>query len=263
MSAPTPLLDFFKRGEVAREVRLQAAQGALAPRAHEQIAILLLLRDDSDEEVRTVAERTIDSIPRPALAGFLARSDTSLAIREFFAARGVQPADVAAPTADDPLIETTAAGEPAIPEVDADAAQSEEARASVSQQLANMNFPQRLKAAVKGSREVRAILIRDPNKMISASVLSSPKVSEQEIETFARMANVAEDILRIIGTNRAWIKNYGIVVGLTKNPKTPLGMSMNLMSRLNDRDLNMLSVDRNVPEALRIAARKRLQAGSR
>ena len=43
MSGPTPLLDFFKRGEVARDVRLLAAQGALAPRAHEQLAILVLL----------------------------------------------------------------------------------------------------------------------------------------------------------------------------------------------------------------------------
>jgi hypothetical protein len=52
VSVPTPLLDFFKRGEVARDVRMQAAQGALAPRAHEQLAILVLLLDDSDREIR-------------------------------------------------------------------------------------------------------------------------------------------------------------------------------------------------------------------
>src|SRR5881628_727239 len=105
---------------------------------------------------------------------------------------------------------------------------------------------------------MRAILIRDPNKMIAAAVLSSPKMSEPEVESFARMANVSEDVLRVIGSNRTWRKNYGVVVGLTRNPKTPVGMSLNLMSRLNDRDLNMLSVDRNVPEPLRIAARKRM-----
>ena len=33
-----------------------------------------------------------------------------------------------------------------------------------------MGFSARLKAAVKGTREVRSILIRDPNKMIAASV---------------------------------------------------------------------------------------------
>ena len=121
-----------------------------------------------------------------------------------------------------------------------------------------MTFPQKLRAAVKGTREVRAILIRDPNKLISASVLSSPKLTENEIEGFARMANIPEDVLRTIGNNRAWLKNYGVVVGLTKNPKTPVAMSLNLMNRLNSRDLQKLSIDRNVPEPLRIAARKKM-----
>src|SRR5204863_8414113 len=121
-------------------------------------------------------------------------------------------------------------------------------------------FTDRLKAAMKGSREMRAILVRDPNKMIAAAVLSSSKLTESEVEAFARMANVGEDVLRIIASNRAWTKNYGVVVGLSRNPKTPLGMSLNLMARLTDRDLTMLSVDRNVPETLRIAARKKVVA---
>jgi len=109
---------------------------------------------------------------------------------------------------------------------------------------------------------MRAILIRDPNKMISATVLSSPKLTEQEVATFSRMTNVGEEILRIIGSNRAWTKNYGVVLGLTKNPKTPLAMSMNMMNRLNDRDLTQLSNDRNVPEPLRVAARKKVVAAT-
>ena len=48
MIDPTPLLDAFKRGEVERDVRLLAAQGALAPRAYEQLAILVLLLEDRD-----------------------------------------------------------------------------------------------------------------------------------------------------------------------------------------------------------------------
>ena len=130
------------------------------------------------------------------------------------------------------------------------------------QALATMNFPQRLKAAMKGTREMRAVLIRDPNKLIASSVLSSPKVSMPEVETFARMQNVSEDVLRIIAGNRAWMKSYGIVLALTKNPKTPLSMSMNLMARLTSKDLQKLAVDRNVPEALRIAARKKVVAGA-
>ena len=51
-----------------------------------------------------------------------------------------------------------------------------------------------------------------------------------------------------------------LILGLTKNPKTPIGMSLNFLARLSDSDVKMLAVDRNVPEPLRIAARKRQQA---
>jgi hypothetical protein len=184
-------------------------------------------------------------------------------MRDFFANRGIAPASVAAASAEEPLIDTEPAAEAdADPEGEVVGGAEAEAsrREGITQQVAKMGFSERLKAAVKGNREMRAILIRDPNKMIAASVLSSPKVTENEIAAFARMANVSEEVLRIIGANRGWTKNYGVVVGLTKNPKTPLTMSMNLLPRLNDRDLNMLSIDRNVPEPLRIAARKKLLA---
>lgn len=250
---PTPLLDFFKRGEVDRDVRLQAAQGTLAPRAHEQLAILVLLLEDPDREIRDTADETLNKIPVGALETFLARSDVPVDLREFFGDRGIFPAEIPPIDVefDDPLID---AAEPED--------ETEDERQSGVQDLAAMTFPQRLRAAMKGTREQRAILIRDPNKMICSSVLSSPKVSAPEVESFARMQNVSEDVLRIIGSNRAWLKSYGVVIALTKNPKTPLAMSMSLMSRLQDRDLAKLSVDRNVPEALRIAARKKVVAGA-
>lgn len=248
---PTPLLDFFKRGEVERDVRLQAAQGTLAPRAHEQLAILVLLLEDNDREIRETAEDTLNKIPVEALQGFLARSDAPIDLREFFGDRGIFPAEILPIEIDDPLIDVAAAED-----------DEDEDRQSGVQDLAAMTFPQRLKAAMKGTREQRAILIRDPNKMICASVLSSPKVSAPEAESFARMQNVSEDVLRIIGSNRGWLKSYGVVIALTKNPKTPLSLSMNLMSRLQKGELAKLSVDRNVPEALRVAARKKVAAGA-
>ena len=48
-------------------------------------------------------------------------------------------------------------------------------------------------------REQRAQLIRDSNRMVAVAVLSSPKVNEAEVEAFAKMANVSEEVLRIIG----------------------------------------------------------------
>ncbi len=251
----TPLLDFFRRGEVARDVRLLAAQGALAPRAHEQLALLALLVSDGDPEIARTAEATIAAIPRAPLASFLARSDVPTELRGFFAARGVQPASSpAAAASDGPLIEVLDVAQPDT----GSGNEASEDEQSTLQRIAAMNVAQRLTRAIKGTREERAILIRDPNKIVAVAVLSSPKVSETEIESFARMANVSEEILRIIANTRAWLKNYSIVSALTKNPKTPVALSMNLLARLNDRDLRQLTTDRNVPDVLRLTARKRL-----
>jgi hypothetical protein len=251
MIGPTPLLDFFKRGEVARDVRLEAARGLLAPRAHEQLAILVLLLEDPDPEIRTTADETLNQIPVEALTTFLGRSDVPVDLREFFGDRGIFPAEIPQieVDVDEPLLDTN---EP-VPDDEED-----EDRETALQRLQKMSFTDRLKSAMKGSREMRAILIHDSNKMIAAAVLASPKVSAPEAESFARMANVSEEVLRIISSNRAWMKSYGTLLALVKNPKTPLGLSMNLLSRLADRDVSKLSVDRNVPEPLRIAARKKV-----
>jgi hypothetical protein len=244
----SPLVDFFKRGEVARDVCLLAAEGTLAPRAHEQLALLVLLSDDPDREIAATATATLSRLPAGPLQAFLARSDVPPQMREFFAARGVQPAADAAPDADAPLLDASAGA----PEVPADG----DEEADAGQVLASLPILQRMKLAMKGTKGQRAQLIRDSNKLVAAAVLSSPKLTESEVEAFAKMANVSEDVLRTIATNRSWVKNYGVIAGLTRNPKTPPGISMQMVQRLNERDLKMLAIDRNVPEAVRLAARK-------
>lgn len=249
----SPLLDFFRRGEVARDVRLLAAQGAIAPRPLEQLGILMLLTSDADSEIRDVANATLELLPDELVANFIARADVPTELREFFVARGISPSDTPAPDFDDPLLDTDESG--------LDFAQEEgETAQTFTQRLANMGVPEKVKCAMKGTREMRAILIRDPNRMVASAVLSCPKVNEAEVEAFAKMGNVSEDILRTIGNTRAWTKNYAVTLSLVKNSKTPVTMSMNLMQRLIESDVKRLSTDRNVPEALRLAARKRLSA---
>jgi hypothetical protein len=232
-------------------VRLLAAQGAIAPRPLEQLGLLMLLIGDADSEVRETAEGTLQRIPANLLGGFIARSDVPMELREFFVARGIPLAAVAAPDAGEPLVDdddTEYGPEPA----------NEEDKASTVQKLSSMSVPHKVKAAMKGTREMRAILIRDPNKLVAMAVLSSPKVTETEVESYARMGSVGEDVLRTIGQTRAWIKSYGVVSALVKNAKTPVALSMNLLNRLTEADVRRVSIDRNVPEPLRIAARRKL-----
>ncbi|MSO83933.1 MAG: hypothetical protein EXQ53_11685 [Acidobacteria bacterium] len=142
----------------------------------------------------------------------------------------------------------------------APAEEEEEKKASSLEKIAAMNPAQRLALAMRGTREERGILIRDPNKIVATAVLSSPKVTSSEVEAIAKMANVSDEILRIIGNTRAWVKSYAVVSALTKNPKTPLAVSMNLLSRLSESDRKRLAAERNVPDVLRFAARKNMDA---
>ncbi len=247
----SPLVDFFRRGEVARDVRMLAAQGVLAPRAHEQLALLVLLSDDPDAEVAAYANATIESLPPEALRAFLARSDVPDEIRRFFAARGIEPAPAAAAGADDPLLDVLA-----------ETPEQETAEKTADPKiLAGLPIMEKMKLAMKGTREQRAQLIRDSNKLVSTAVLASPKLTDSEVESFTKMGNVSEEVLRIIAMNRSWLKNYGVALGLTRNPKTPTAVSVRLLHRLVERDVKMLTTDRNVPEVLRLAAKKILSKG--
>lgn len=263
----TPLVECFRRGEVPRDVRLVAAQGTLVPGAHEQLVLLMVLADDPDEEVAATAASTIARLPKAALAAFLARPEVAPEVRTFFGEgrRVPSPAllvtDDGVPVAASDLAPVAEPGGDAAPPAsseNADAAGSpgEATRLSVAQQLAQLTVADRIKVAMQGTREERAILVRDPNRLVASAVLSSPKLTESEVEAIARMSNVSEDVLRIVGTTRAWTKNYAVLAALARNAKTPIGISLTLLHRLTDRDVKMLAMDRNVPEAVRLLARK-------
>jgi hypothetical protein len=255
------LVDLFRRGEAARDVRLLAAQGALAPRAEEQLALLILLVDDADPEIASIAKATVDALPADSLKAFLAQPAVTPEMREFFALRGVTPDEAPPAAAGAPVADVTGEADDDDASEDDDDASEDDDKAANVQNLSTLSIMQRMKLAMKGTRAQRAQLIRDSNKLVAAAVLSSPKLTEVEVEAFAKMANVTEEVLRTIAMNRSWVKNYGVIAGLTRNPKTPPGISMQMVQRLNERDLKMLSTDRNVPEAVRLAARKFLRKG--
>jgi hypothetical protein len=132
----------------------------------------------------------------------------------------------------------------------------EESKVSAVQRLYRLNTAGKVIAALKGNREERAVLVRDPNRIVSTAVLGSPRLTEAEIESFAAMKNVSDEILRQIGNNRDWTKKYSVISNLVRNPRTPLAISLGMVVRLNPKDLKTISVDRNVPEVIRKQAQR-------
>jgi hypothetical protein len=344
-----PLVEQFRRGGVARDLKLMAAQGLLPLKPEDLVELWTTLVADPDGGVREAAEASLRGFPasdlqpilrsRETPAGVLvwavthrpepelreiALQNTSLPdesiealaptltqalaelvvinqtrllrstsllvalesnaglstdqkrrlreLRESFhigavAAAAPPPPPVAAPPPEpepepEPETATVAAGDLVLTEseyavkiLSEDERQQTE-KVSAVQKIYRLNTAEKLITALKGSREERAILIRDPNRLVTMGVLGSPKITEAEIEAFSGMKNVSDQVLREIGNHREWTKRYAVMNNLVRNPRTPIGLALNLVPRLSPRDVKSVAIDRNVPEPVRKMAQK-------
>jgi hypothetical protein len=150
----------------------------------------------------------------------------------------------------------TAIDEAALAEAAIEAEPDPGRRQTLLQKLAKMTVAERVQFAIKGGSEARRTLIRDSNKVVQRAVLQSPRLTEQEVEAFAAMSSLTDEILRLIATNRNFRKNYVVVRNLMNNAKTPLDVSLHMLPMLNAQDLKKLTTNKNIPETLRTTATK-------
>ena len=138
----------------------------------------------------------------------------------------------------------------------ADAEPDNERRKTLLQQISVMTVAKRVKFAMMGAADARRVLIRDTNKVVQRAVLQSPRLTDQEVEAFASMTSLTDEILRIIGKSRHFRKNYNVVRNLLNNGKAPLDVTLGLLPMLNPTDLKRLGSNKNIPETLRTSAVK-------
>ena len=135
-------------------------------------------------------------------------------------------------------------------------------RVSLIRKIMFMNTKDRMKLAMKGDREARSILIRDSNKVVCSAVVNNPRITEQEIENIAAMRTISDEVLRLIAVNRSWARSYPIIHNLARNPRTPIPTVMNILIRIKTKDLQNLTQNRNVSEAVRRQAQRLQQVRS-
>jgi hypothetical protein len=137
----------------------------------------------------------------------------------------------------------------------------EEKQVSLYSQIQKMNVLEKIKLGRFGNVDARSLLVRDSNKIVATAAIRSPKIKESEVVTYAQSRNLAEEVLRIIATNREWTKSYQVKRALVGNPKVPLTSAIKFINYLTDQDLKGLMRSREVPaqiavQAKRILARK-------
>lgn len=153
-----------------------------------------------------------------------------------------------APDSEDPL----AALEEALPEEEFNRA----SLAQIFRRISVMTIKEKVELAQKGTKEERRILISDANTLVSLAVLKCESIGMAEVETFCAMRHLHMQVFQEIAATREWIKRPKIQFALVTNPSVPLSISLPLVKYLNMRDLRNISRDRNLPEGIRMAARK-------
>jgi hypothetical protein len=141
-----------------------------------------------------------------------------------------------------------------VTEIENEVGEIPEDRLPVFQRIALMSIKDRVMLAIKGTREARLILVRDPNRIVASAVMRNPRLTDTEIESIASIRQLADEVLRIIAQNRAWTRSYAVIHNLVRNPRTPIAMSLGFLSRIQTRDLKALSTNKNIPDVIRTTA---------
>ncbi|MCX8042575.1 MAG: hypothetical protein N3B18_00430, partial [Desulfobacterota bacterium] len=137
---------------------------------------------------------------------------------------------------------------------DTQAGAPEEIAQSLYGRILAMSVPEKIKLAMIGNREARALLIRDANRVVAEAVLTSPRLTLDEVASYAANRNLASDIIRAIAERKEFLKHYPIRLALVHNPKTPVPQALQLLETLREHDIKAVAKNRNIPSAVSQAA---------
>jgi hypothetical protein len=144
-----------------------------------------------------------------------------------------------------------------VPAGSPDEQEEEKKKLSITQQIMKLSIAKKIEwANKKGNREVRSILLRDPNKLVQLAVMQSPRITDGEVAKVALSRTAPQEVLQYIYNNRQLMKNYQIKVNLINNPKMPVGVSMRFLSSLRMAEVKAVAKNKNVPHGLATAAKK-------
>ena len=133
---------------------------------------------------------------------------------------------------------------------------AEAEKLTVEQQILQMSVTEKIVTAMRGNKQIRGILIREGNKLISTAVLNNPRITDAEVIKFAASRGLSEDVIRGITRNREWMKMYQVKLSLVGNPKCPTPIALRLLTHLRAYDLRQLMSNKNIPSVVATNAKK-------
>lgn len=127
---------------------------------------------------------------------------------------------------------------------------------SAAGRIRDLNVAQKVRLAMMGNANDRAVLIRDTNKIVARAVIRSPAISDTEAIGYAKNKSLLEEVINYIANNKKWTRHYQMKVCLVMNPKTPIGEALKLLGHLRVNDLRLVARSKGVPATVAKAAKQ-------
>lgn len=120
--------------------------------------------------------------------------------------------------------------------------------------------PQKIRMLLlENKKELRLLGVRDANPLVASTACSAPGVNESEVERWAKLRNISDEVLREIAINKEWTRHYTIKKALVMNPRTPFGQASKFVLHLYESDLKNIAKSRDVSSAIQTSAKQQLQ----
>jgi hypothetical protein len=129
-------------------------------------------------------------------------------------------------------------------------------RLTINQKILKMSVAEKIKLATKGNKEARSLLIRDSNKLVAVAVIRSPRITDGEVMAVANNRAAMDDVLRVVYSNREWLKSYPLRLALVKNAKVPMAVSMRFLNTLREAEVKELARNKNISSGVQMMAKK-------
>ena len=262
----SPAVAVYVRPGTALGIRFAGCSAAESMATTDRLMLLFCLSKDAEPVIRSDALSCLKYLPMEVIREYLVTSNSHPLVRDALRLlcqnhpEGASPAPKthmiaekdeleAGPTQADQGVEGE--GEDPINE-DGEQFLSKYKTAQI------MAIGEKIKMALSGDKEWRAILVKDANKLVSGSVIKNPRITEAEVLTLIKAGIQNDEIMRLICANKEWIKSYKIRKALVENNRTPVQNAIRYLGTMGERDLAQLAKSKNIGSVISTMAKRLL-----
>jgi hypothetical protein len=128
----------------------------------------------------------------------------------------------------------------------------------VARRIDLMSVAEKVHLAQHGERDARGILSRDRAGVVQCALVRNPRMGADEIVSLARNPQLSADCAEALTQHPTYGRSPEVAFALCRNPRTPLPIVTQLITRLSQNDLRTLAKGLGVRTQVAMAARKRL-----